>query len=223
MRKDSYRDTVGLKKEYWTIKSENTIFCGGNQKRFPDILMKRDGCGLIAAADVLGYLTDVNRVRTEKEYWNYIYSKQRYFHIIQGRGMPAWAMLMGVRKWCREEKLPYKIRWGCLPGKRYQNVIKMLSQDIPVILVVGPNFPNKFGKKCVKFYQKNESGEYIEAASTRGHYVVGLGMENGWLKISSWGSIYYINWKEFEEYASKTSFFLFTNICCISKKKRNLK
>ena len=204
---------IRLKREYLKIPTEDGYFYGGNQRTFRDARIRTDGCGLIAAADVLWYLRGEKAPASEAEYQAYVARLRPLFHFFPNHGMPGWALCLGMNRALRQFSLPYRIRWGAFPVTRYDDIFEMLQNDIPVITAIGPNFPNRSGKKPVVFYEKKDDGSFEAAAETRGHYVVITGACKGWLRISSWGKEYYIRWSEFEHYARKHSFFLFTNVC----------
>lgn len=93
----------------------------------------------------------------------------------------------------------------------------MLDQDLPVILSVGNQFP--------KFWQKNgaalhrRSGEELkEAARVHAHYVVVVGMDEKWLRISSWGREYFLSRDEFIRYRNEESMSLLCNIVCLRRR-----
>ena len=88
----------------------------------------------------------------------------------------------------------------------------MLRQDIPVIMSVGPNFPKLWGKRRVRFYVRIEGRGYIPAAAAKQHYFTVTGMDEDWLQISSWGRLYYLNRREFEEYTRRYSLDFVSNI-----------
>ena len=210
--------SVCLKRDYLRIHSKNGDFYGGNQKSFPDALIQTDGCGLIAAADVIWYLHQGKSPLSEKHYQNYVQKLRPFFRFFPNHGMPSWALLWGLNRSFRHYHMPWRIHWGIRPSRRYECILKMLENDIPVIVAIGPNFPNRSGKKAVHFYERRENGSYEVAASTQGHYVVITGADHEWLRISSWGKEYYMNWNEFDHYAQKDSFWLFTNVCRITPK-----
>ena len=91
-------------------------------------------------------------------------------------------------------------------------------QDIPVILSIGGNFPLIWKKDRLPLYRKTGDGVYIKSSSTRAHYVTVTGIEHGWLRISSWGQEWYINWREYRNFAWIKSCPLFSNICYITRK-----
>ena len=95
----------------------------------------------------------------------------------------------------------------------------MLEQDLPVILSVGPTFPNIFGKRTLNFYTRSNTGDYAVTAKTKAHYVTVTGRDGIYLQISSWGKEYYIDIREYREYVRSYSSPLVSNILCIKQGK----
>ena len=93
----------------------------------------------------------------------------------------------------------------------------MLSADLPVILAVGPNFPAVWMKERLRFFVKSKNGVFRPGTATKSHYVTVTGMDEDWLRISSWGSEYYISRREYEDYVHRHSNPLFSNILYIKK------
>ena len=107
---------------------------------------------------------------------------------------------------------------GASYGGSGKEISRLLSQDIPVILSIGGNFPLIWKKDRLPLYKKTGDGVYIKSSSTRAHYVTVTGIEHGWLRISSWGQEWYINWREYRNFARTKSCPLFSNICYITRK-----
>ena len=84
----------------------------------------------------------------------------------------------------------------------------MLADDLPVILCVGHALP---GKK-LSFYHRSADGAMRVAARVSGHYVTVTGMDERWLRISSWGRELYIDRHELDMYARSVGGSFLTNI-----------
>ncbi|MCA5962640.1 hypothetical protein LC724_22785 [Blautia sp. RD014234] len=95
----------------------------------------------------------------------------------------------------------------------------MLAHDIPVILLVGPNFPFVWGKHRLNMYHRSPEGEYSPSCQIKAHFVTVTGMDDTWMRVSSWGKEYYINRQEYVNYVKKHSSFLISNICYIKSRK----
>jgi hypothetical protein len=113
-------------------------------------------------------------------------------------------------------------KWTLSYYDMYEIISEMLDMDIPVILSIGPNTPNLWGKKGIPFYQRYEIEipedtekpanlikPYLYRANVQninGHYVTVTGLIKDelagliMLRISSWGKQYYINYEEYRDY-----------------------
>ena len=94
---------------------------------------------------------------------------------------------------------------------------EMLRRDIPVILSIGPNFPRLWKQGKETLYRMDQ-GDYRRAAETRAHYVTVTGMDESWLRISSWGKEYYLSREEYETYRADISSALVSNIVYIRER-----
>jgi len=92
----------------------------------------------------------------------------------------------------------------------------MLSEDIPVIISVGPNFPLVWQKHKADLYAER-AGEIRKVSSVKAHFMTVTGMDDQWLSLSSWGRKYYMDRKEYEQYVSKHSGSFASNIVYIRK------
>ena len=196
----------------------NKCAFGGNQAWFAEKFMKKVGCGVISAANLLIHLQGKDNL-TEKEYMEF--AKKiwlRYFPVFPGFGMNGLTLMFGLNRYFQKEKLPYRAFWANSGKKLLKRVDCMLNQDLPVILSVGPNFPNVFGKKTLNFYIKNSNGNYIPGVKTKAHYVTVTGRDGMYFQISSWGKEYYIDIREYREYIKDFSSPLVSNIICIKEK-----
>lgn len=192
---------------------------GGNQAWFSTAFMKKVGCGVISAANLLIHLQKKEQM-SEQEYIEF--AKQiwlRYLPVIPGFGINGLTLMAGLNRYFGKHNLPYKAFWGISGRKMLSRIDQMLEQDLPVILSVGPNFPNVFGKKMLNFYSKRNDGRFQQAAKTRAHYVTVTGRDGIYLQISSWGKAYYIDIREYREYVRSCSSPLVSNIIYINQRK----
>ena len=90
----------------------------------------------------------------------------------------------------------------------------MLSQNIPVILCIGINFP--FPKHSLPLYPGE--GARQQAGSVRAHYVTVTAMDQEWLQISSWGRLYKVRREDLDRYRKRHSCPLYTNIVHIERR-----
>ncbi len=67
--------------------------------------------------------------------------RKKYFPIIPGLGIPGWLLGIEVNRYFIKNRIPLKAVFG-VRSRNIPNRIKaMLAHDIPVILAIGPNFP----------------------------------------------------------------------------------
>lgn len=148
------------------------MWFSGNDKYSKDYIIRNYGCGTIATADMLLYLAlqrnDFRSPLTEIalsedntiHYANYdayvrevhnLYTKTKRFIAVLG---PRIAL--SFNSYARAYHIDYRASWRLTLTyyDMYEIIKEMLSQDIPVILSIGPNTPNFWGKNGIFFYQK---------------------------------------------------------------------
>ncbi|MCR5213587.1 MAG: hypothetical protein K6E10_04165 [Eubacterium sp.] len=231
---------------------------GGNQGWFLDIdnakkgkTLKGWGCGLIAASDVLNYVTsgDLLRATLEKEaakntakeeknvnsfgkddYLKFVMSmEKKFFHILPKLGVSGIMLSLGANiyfllNWKKIRNATghsYLAHWFVRPSKLLDSIRQMLTNEIPVIIAIGPGF---FRKDKVVFYDRKEIGGAIHfkpLTKTKDHYVTVTGMletdDRILLEISSWGKKYYMDYGEYVSYVKKCDNFYFSNILYIKR------
>ena len=227
-------NTGRLKHPYIAVMKDGELFYGGSQSWAASRTMQKYGCGVIAATDLLLYLSlhkeyCGSREFTGEEYENGILEageymetagrmRRRYFPVVPGFGMPGWLLSAGINHYFRKNRIPLRSCFGVLNRNLQNRIGAMLSHDIPVILAVGPNFPIPRKKHKLALYKKT-GGAYVEACRTAAHYVTVTGLYEQWMKISSWGQEYYININEYCEYVRRHSCPLVSNICYIRRRR----
>lgn len=207
-----------LRSSFLRVENEQGKSYGGNQKWFPYGFLKKSGCGVIGAANVILHLKGKKEVsRSEymdfaKELWKY------YFPVIPGIGMNGITLMVGLNRYFRKQELPYRACYQISRKKMLHRMDEMLSANVPVILSIGPNFPKLTGKKTITLYTKERNGQYLAKTGTKAHYVTVTGRIGTWLRISSWGKEYYIDLNEWKTYVRKYSSSLVSNIIYISER-----
>lgn len=245
------------------IKNSGTFY-GGSQMWFPekswyskDYILRNYGCGTIATADMLLYLAMQNdsmqtsmtnavlqddKLVKYDNYENYVRQIDKHYtntrHIIAVLG-PKVAF--AINSYANKYKLGLKAKWRWkLTYYDMLDVIEeMLRMDIPVILAIGPNSPNLWGKKGIPFYKRKEI--YIDdivnsilkekpyyyqevKQGVNGHYVVVTGLIKDdiagriMLRISSWGEMYYINYEEYRDYIDTVGSTWTSSLVHVNKK-----
>lgn len=138
-----------------------------------------------------------------------------FFPILPRLGINGLMLSGGLNLYFLIHRLPYHAVWNTGYRSLGKKITQMLQKDLPVILSIGSNFPLIWKKDRLSLYKKTADGTYIRSTSTRAHYVTVTGIEHGWLRISSWGQEWYINWNEYRTFSRKKSCPLFSNICYI--------
>ena len=223
----------GLQHPYISVSLKNGNSYGCGQQFSKSAMIRRCGCGVVAAADLLLYLSrwhsngavDYFAGMLEDKpvphpvYDNCIQRLSRaYFPMIPYAGINGIMLMSGMELFFSRHGMPYSARWCFLPGKLWQRIEKMLRADIPVIMSVGPNFPLIWGDRRVRFFVRSPAGNYVPVSGARAHYFTVTGLDEDWLRISSWGRLYYLRREEFEEYTRSYSISFTSNILLVERK-----
>lgn len=210
-------EKVELKHDFIKIETDKGVLYGYDQNRFKSKRLQGYACGPVAVSNILAYekfSRNGKPVIGEDEYLN-IYKKLSFFiPVIPRFGVNGIMMTIGLNLYFWLHGRKSFAYWGMTLIGFFRRIKRSLEKDEPVVLAVGPNFPNLFGKKTIGVYVKTENG-YRKAWQTRAHYVTVVGMDDEWFKISTWGNEAYINKKEFIDYARWKSLPLFSNIMVI--------
>lgn len=205
-----------LKHPFIQIETKREKSFGGNQAWFPYKFLRKVGCGVISATDVLLHLKGKQQL-TKLEYLDFAkYIWRKYLPVIPGFGINGITLMVGLNRYFFKKNLPYKASWKISGRKMLPRIDEMLKKDIPVILSVGPNFPKFWRKEKLSFYKKTDDGRCIPSVKTCAHYVTVTGREGQWFQISSWGKEYYIDIREYQNYVKRYSSYLLSNIICIT-------
>ena len=201
-----------LQTPYLKVDTKNGTAYGGNQAWLPYKFLKGMGCGLISAADVIFHLEGKENV-TEEEYVAFAKTLWKwYLPVIPGFGMNGVSLMMGMNRYFKTHGLSYYACWKISGRKLFSRIDQMLSDDIPVILSVGPNFPLVWKKEKLSFYSRSQEGNYVPSTKIKAHFVTVTGRDGAWLQISSWGKEYYISIREYREYVKRHSSFFVSNV-----------
>ncbi len=171
-----------MKLDYIKVTDKCGAMHGGNQSDFGGNI-KRSGCGMIAACDLLLYLQNKKNI-SDSDYRLFIENEARnffyrfHFNII---GITATRIIRYFRR------KGYSFRFvsrSKLKGERFEQLIsESLEKGVPVIVRVGLN-RNRLAYKAVN----PKSGRVFQGTMSW-HYITVTGLENGVLTYSSWGSI----------------------------------
>lgn len=203
---------------------------GGSQQLFENETLRRVGCGVVAAADLLLYLAlyhDCPTSLTGKpeshelpiEQYSRLCEKLRrkWLPVIPRFGKTGLDLALGLNLIFSHYRLPYKARWCAGHEKLFERAEAMLKSDIPVIISVGQNFPLAWGKEYLGLYTLRSDGSFVHASRVKAHYMSLTGMDELWLRVSSWGREYYIRRSEYLSYSRLHSLSLTCNILLVEK------
>ena len=221
-----------LKHPYPSVEKDGRPSYGGNQGWSGSGTVRRCGCGAVAATDLLLYLhrfhpgcrSDVfrkipNNGAVALKTYNSLVDRlrKRFFFVIPRFGMNGFMVSRGLNRYFRRNSIPLRAKWGIWRWGLWSSIEKMIYADLPVICSVGPNFPLFWKNYKLQFYIRTKDGGYRPSAMTKAHYVTITGIDDQWLKISSWGREYYINREEYKRYVAKHSSYLFSNVVRLRK------
>lgn len=211
---------IELRSPYPGVLADGLCSYGGSQMWSASVNMRQCGCGIIAAYDLVRYLKsgpDAKPMPLDDYNQRLRELNRRYFPLIPRFGINGILLVFGLNRLLRKEGLPYRAKWMASGSLLWDRVTQMLLRDIPVILSVGPNFPAIWQKHSLDFYIKTRDGRYRKAAAISAHYVTATGIDEEWVRISSWGRMYFVNRREYADFVRKHSNYLFSNIVSVEK------
>ena len=220
---------IELKHPLCAVAYPDGISFGGSQMCSPDSTMVKCGCGVVAAQEVLLYLTRYHScpgqdlfgemagkaIVTPEEYNRVLQHLQtRYMHLIPSFGINGISLVAGMNAVFRRYTFPYRGQWKIASRSFYPSMEEMLRSDIPVIISVGPNFPVLWGKKTVALHP-GRTLRSIPSQGIRAHYMIATGLEEDSIHVSSWGRRYTIDRREYDEYVRRISSSIVSNLVYI--------
>ena len=206
-----------LKRPYISVMTLHGPSYGGSQMWSSNHVMRKCGCGIVAAQDITMYLRKSPSMSINAYCKELDYLRHNYFPLLYPSGINGFMLVLGLNKLFRKLSLPYHCFWAMAGEKLFTRIHEMLSEDCPVILSIGPNFPLLWQKKALTLYRRLPDGHFEKGTQAFGHYVVVTGIGDEWLQISSWGRCYYLNIQEYQFYVKQNSNYLFSNIVYIQK------
>lgn len=224
-----------LKNPYISLRRANGApSYGGDQGASEDKAMRRCGCGVVGGTDLLLYLQqwrpgfDVPFLREigysglpMGEYQRLADElRRKYFFIVYPFGKDGITLAMGLNRIFRQNRIPLRARWNMRQTSLWAHMERMLADDLPVILSIGPNFPKLWKNHRVNLYTQDQTGILHVAAAANSHFLTVTGMDEQRLYVSSWGGKYVILREEYCEYVKKHSCWLFSNIVALRAKAR---
>jgi hypothetical protein len=216
---------AALTSVYPGIRQASRISFGGNQRQLKSEVLQHCGCGVVAALDLIRYLhlyhpdyrTDFfTGVEDASDLPEPVYDlcAQRMRNFVPALypiGTTGFSLAGGLNRYFRRYNVPLKASWGVSKDRIWQEIGTMLQKDLPVILSVGNQFPKFWQKKGAQLHRRS-GDEMRQSVHVHAHYVTVVGMDDEWLRISSWGQEYYLSKEEFLRYRNKESLNLLCNI-----------
>lgn len=250
--------------KYVPIIKDSEISYGGSQMWFAndnklskDYVICNYGCGTIAAADLFLYLAlqdealrspetgiaiQNNNLIQYENYISYVRSiNDNYINTHRIIAVLGPKLAIAISEYAKTNNFDYQASWKHKLNyyDMYQMMEEMLSEDIPVILSIGPNTPKIWGKEGISFYDKIENPKvdgidnstdnvkpYSYKSVSQGinsHYVMVTALIKDditntiMLRISSWGTQYYINYEEYRNYIETTGDTITSSIVYVNK------
>lgn len=195
-----------LTRRYTVVCYGTALSYGGNQAKSRNADIRKCGCGVIAALDLLLYLKGQEAPIEEAEYDRYADTlRRRYFPLMPPLGMNALVLLAGMNRLLKKLAVPLKASWVGFGPDIWFKVADMLARNIPAIMAVGPNFPLVWQQNRLSLYRKTAAEEYTKCSAVKAHFLTVTAMDAVWLRVSTWGVKLYIKREEFESYAAKQS------------------
>lgn len=203
---------------------------GGSQLLSDSAVIRKCGCGVVAAADLLLYLHRhrrgctaelFNRYSAERsvdvEDYNQILKTlcRRYFPLTPPVGINGLGLCYGLNRFFRQNAINLNARWGVSYHRLWSSIEYMIDSDIPVIFAVGPNFPQVWQNDTIGLYTRLPNGSYKKIGTVKAHFMSVTAISDMWLTMSSWGHKYFINRPEYENYVKTNSSKLVCNIVYI--------
>ncbi|MBQ8786153.1 MAG: hypothetical protein IJZ61_00800 [Oscillospiraceae bacterium] len=169
-----------MKLDYIKITNRNGgIMHGGNQSFFSKNI-KRSGCGMIAACDMVLYKQNRKTLGID-EYKQFVAEKSVFFYRfhINLIGVTAFRIVRFLRKHSFSFRFVPSRK---LNGERFEKLVKAsIENGNPVIVRVGLN-----GNKLPYNVFHSDSGKYSHGTLSW-HYITVTGFENDRFFYSSWG------------------------------------
>ena len=240
---------------YIAIRQEDAISYGGSQQWFSsakrlgtDTRLARFGCGNTAVSDTCLYLAQSRRLSSpetdlagsfcppKNTYQTYArLMNRRYTFTLPLCGCTGPSLSLALNHFFLRRKFPFYSRymWINTPQRMLHAILTSLSLDIPVILAIGPNFPNFRGSQGVPFYLQHDFDEYAQLTASchrqvHAHFVTITGifysipLASPMLVISSWGQQYLLSYADLRQYIRRRG-LLFTSSLVLIRPRRRLR
>ncbi|MBP5248882.1 MAG: hypothetical protein J6Z46_02640 [Lachnospiraceae bacterium] len=208
-----------LSKDYIHVDTPQGPSFGGDQGWLDREKDRGYACGPVAAHDLLLYLNKAADHLNIDDYKSGIKKDRFLFPVINHFGIDGLRLSLGINIAFMIRKMPYRARWGVLPCRMRRLADEMLKNDIPVIFSINTFFSFLKNHKTLKLYSRTSGGDLVPVSHASSHYMMLTALDDDIMTLSSWGRKYYARWSEYEDLVRHHSFFLFSNICYVRKKK----
>lgn len=172
--------------EYVNIQTQSGCMYGGNQSLFGE-KVRKSGCGMIAACDMLLYLNGRSHTPVRFAEYSRFVEKFRDETAYKGHsnllGIPQRRLVKILNANTENYIFSFKSRFFLNRKKLTEIISASLESGLPVIVRIGANI-----KKLPYKIMYPASGKKLSCGKMRWHYITVTGLsENGELTFSSWG------------------------------------
>lgn len=210
-----------------TVLEQDRTTWGGSQRLDPDPILRKCGCGVIAALDTLIYLhghrpgfrqplfraLSLKMGVSGRAYHQWTADlRRKYLPLLPPLGLNGWMLSAGLNRYFRDNRLPLRARWGAT--RLWETMEAQLAADLPVPLCIGTCLP---GRKLTLYVMRD--GLWKPGRTVSAHFVTVTAMDADWLTVSSWGRCYGIRRAEFDQYVRSASGPLLSNILVLRPEK----
>lgn len=214
------------------IDNNGVLTYGGSQLLSDNSVIKKCGCGVVAAADLFIYahrycagcscdMFDghgrVLPIPLAK--YNEILKSlcRRFFPLTPPFGINGLGLICGINLYFKVHSWPLRAQWGVKYRELWQAIENMIDCDMPVIIAVGPNMPRFWENNQLGLYKRLPDGSFKNIGAVKAHYMTVTAIDDAWLTVSSWGRQYYINRQEYNAYTRAHSNGVLCNIAYIRR------
>ncbi|SHI77878.1 hypothetical protein [Pseudobutyrivibrio xylanivorans] len=214
---------IGIKDKFVSVNDGFFRLFGGRQEFFSETYrpkISKYGCGIVAAINSYLYIAQVNQISKDdfmtlvQDYLDMYPTSKILLNL--GVGVLPWQMSSYIQRKCKSVNINVKASWRGREGvsSLYNKMKAALLEDMPVIWA----FYNLKSSHRIQFYKYidgkfkdtyfDEQDKEHKYDDVNSHYVTVTGIiereNNGylerWVEISSWGSKYYVNYDEYENF-----------------------
>ncbi len=218
-----------LKHPYPSVLREETVSYGGNQNWSARRDLRLCGCGAVAMTDLVCYLTRYHGCRGPEigqtdpiplDVYDRLCSslQRKYLPMIPPMGITGFHLAAGLGLYFQIHRIGLRPFWGVRSKNFWTAMADMLERDLPVIFAVGPNFPFVWQQHKLNLYRKTADGRYVAVSRVKAHYMTATGLDENWMRVSSWGREYYIHREEYTRYGKQHSLALTNNLLWLKER-----